>query len=101
MIHKDFPAPFPTFWFRFHCKNDPEREIKPEERVTPDQIVFEICDSLPDGLPPYEKLPSKILNEIEEVKATGIGAFEYGFEKNMYNPNLWKEQIKSFLDRCT
>ncbi|CDC71880.1 unknown [Candidatus Colimorpha enterica] len=101
LIHKDFPAPFPTFWFRFHCKNDPEREIKPEERVTPDQIVFEICDSLPDGLPPYEKLPSKILNEIEEVKATGIGAFEYGFEKNMYNPNLWKEQIKSFLDRCT
>lgn len=40
LIHKDFPAPFPTFWFRFHCKNDPERDIKPEERVTPDQIVF-------------------------------------------------------------
>lgn len=100
LIHKDFPAPFPTIWFRFHCKNDPEREIKPEERITPDQIVFEICDSLPDEITPYEMLPSKILNEIEEIKAHGFGPFERGFETNMYNPNQWKEQIKSFLDRC-
>lgn len=65
-----------------------------------ENVVFEICDSVPQSFPPYDRLPEEIRKEYESFNQSphcyGTGQYEDFLEK-IYNANAWIEDVRSYL----
>ncbi|CDC71883.1 unknown [Candidatus Colimorpha enterica] len=65
-----------------------------------ENVVFEICDSVPQSFPPYDRLPEEIRKEYESFNQSphcyGTGQYEDFLEK-IYDANAWIEDVRSYL----
>lgn len=72
--------------------------MDPEKEFAPGEIKFEICDKLPDSLPPKNQLP-EFLCEAAESRATVKKNEELRerYWKRFYDPNSWIEPLKQYI----
>lgn len=91
-------APDPIVWVRFRSLKNPLKVVSTEEEATAENIMFEICDEVPKSFPPPEKLPDFVKEMIAERCKADFCRYEKSFIEETYNPVLWKEQLKSFLN---
>lgn len=96
-------------WAKCHdtVRTDRQFDFNTPDRIgsTPvdddtENVVFEICDSVPQSFPPYDRLPEEIRKEYESFNQSphcyGTGQYEDFLEK-IYNANAWIEDVRSYL----
>lgn len=96
-------------WVKCHdtVRTDRQFDFNTPDRIgsTPvdddtENVVFEICDSVPQSFPPYDRLPEEIRKEYESFNQSphcyGTGQYEDFLEK-IYNANAWIEDVRSYL----
>lgn len=96
-------------WVKCHdtVRTDRQFDFNTPDRIgsTPvdddtENVVFEICDSVPQSFPPYNRLPEEIRKEYESFNQSphcyGTGQYEDFLEK-IYNANAWIEDVRSYL----
>ena len=97
-------------WIRCHdtVRTDRRFDFNPPDKVgnTPvdddtENVVFEICDSIPRSFPPYDRLPEEIRAEYERsnnfsVIAAGSGVYR-DFLTKIYDAKAWTEDVRSYL----
>lgn len=97
---KDYYVDSPSLdvWARVSSLTDPSDYVDPEKEFAPGEIKFEICDKLPDSLPPKNQLP-EFLCEAAESRATVQKKEELRerYWKRFYDPNSWIEPLKQYI----
>lgn len=96
-------------WVKCHdtVRTDRQFDFNTPDRIgsTPvdddtENVVFEICDSVPQSFPPYDRLPEEIRKEYESFNQSphcyGTGQYEDFLEK-IYDANAWIEDVRSYL----
>ena len=96
-------------WVKCHdtVRTDRQFDFNTPDRIgsTPvdddtENVVFEICDGVPQSFPPYDRLPEEIRKEYESFNQSphcyGTGQYEDFLEK-IYNANAWIEDVRSYL----
>ena len=96
-------------WVKCHdtVRTDRQFDFNTPDRIgsTPvdddtENVVFEICDSVPQSFPPYDRLPEEIRKEYESFNQSphcyGTGQYEDFLEK-IYDANTWIEDVRSYL----
>lgn len=96
-------------WAKCHdtVRTDRQFDFNTPDRIgsTPvdddtENVVFEICDSVPQSFPPYDRLPEEIRKEYESFNQSphcyGTGQYEDFLEK-IYDANAWIEDVRSYL----
>lgn len=96
-------------WVKCHdtVRTDRQFDFNTPDRIgsTPvdddtENVVFEICDSVPQSFPPYDGLPEEIRKEYESFNQSphcyGTGQYEDFLEK-IYDANAWIEDVRSYL----
>ena len=96
-------------WVKCHdtVRTDRQFDFNTPDRIgsTPvdddtENVVFEICDSVPQSFPPYDRLAEEIRKEYESFNQSphcyGTGQYEDFLEK-IYNANAWIEDVRSYL----
>lgn len=96
-------------WVKCHdtVRTDRQFDFNTPDRIgsTPvdddtENVVFEICDSVPQSFPPYDRLPEEIRKEYESFNQSphcyGTGQYE-DFLERIYDANAWIEDVRSYL----
>lgn len=93
-----FDLPKPMFWVRYYSPVEPSRHISTEEDVNENNILFEICNTVPKSFPEYKNLPEYVLDCIEEMKLNGYMKSYENYERWTYNPNYWMGIFTQYLN---